>query len=317
MKSTIMTPFVEPTVEADRFLPEGPRAVEVDGRSALAWVNIQAAPDSTTGNIHLRFWDNGERRTLPQVSRPGFILPTERPGTVLVGQGKQLGTLDLASNVWRPRATIDDANPRTIINDGEIVPGGGAIVFGTKDIQFAEPIATLYMLTLPDWRMTVLADGQTCSNGKLFVKQASDLLLFDIDTPRRNVMRYRLDLAARRLGPGEVAFDLSPFDGFPDGMVDAGDGSALIAFYNPAAVPAGRAIRFDLKTGRAIEEWLTPRSPRVTCPLLDERDGRVHLIVTTCDEGMPAEMRAECPNAGWLFMATTELTPPTSLALGL
>ena len=100
-----------------------------------------------------------------------------------------------ACSTWRPTrshalATIPDANPRTIINDGEVVPGGRAVVFGTKDVRFADPIAHLYLFTLDD-RLTTLADGQLCSNGKVF---ARDRRLYDIDTPRRNVIRYRLDL---------------------------------------------------------------------------------------------------------------------------
>jgi sugar lactone lactonase YvrE len=88
-------------------------------------------------------------------------------------------------------------------------------------------------------------------------------------------------------------------------MIDAGDGSVIIAFYNPAPVSDGRAILFELRTGAAIEEWTTPSSPRVTCPLLIERDGRVRLVLTTATEGMPEQQRADCPHAGDLFWAQT------------
>ena len=64
-------------------------------------------------------------------------------------------------------------------------------------------------------------------------------------------------------------------------MRSCGDGTAIIAFYNPEAVAEGRAVRFDLGTGRTIEEWTTPGSPRVTCPLLVKRPDGVKLILTT------------------------------------
>ena len=57
-----------------------------------------------------------------------------------------------------------------------------------------------------------------------------------------------------------------------------------------------------------IEEWTTPGSPRVTCPLLVKRPDGVKLILTTATEGMPAEMKATCPEAGNLFIADTSLT---------
>jgi sugar lactone lactonase YvrE len=305
-RSTQATVLHAPTSEADRFLPEGPRAVTIEGRPGIAWVNIQTTPDATSGDIHVRFWD-GEHRTYHQEHRPGFLLPTDKEDTLLVGREKEIGLLNLVTNTFHSLADIGDPNPRTIINDGEVVPGGRAVVFGTKDVQFADPIANLYLFTLDDQRVSVLADQQVCSNGKLFVREGETLFLCDIDTPKKNLVRYRLDLAGPRLGTAEEVLDLREHRGFPDGMVDAGDGTVIIAFYNPAPVYAGRAIRFDLTTSEAIEEWTTPGSPRVTCPLLIEHDGRMRLVLTTATEGMPATDRRNCPAAGDLFWAETTL----------
>jgi sugar lactone lactonase YvrE len=299
--------FVSPAAEADRYLPEGPHAVTVAGRSAVAWVNIQTAADATSGAIHLRFWDTGEVRALPQPGRPGFIVPTDRPGVVLAGEDKQLGTVDLTTGVFTALATLPDDNPRTMINDGNVMPGGQAVVFGTKDFQFKDPIAHLYLFTPDDRRVTTLAGNQTCSNGKVFGRDAAGLLLYDIDTPRRVVTRYRLDLDKRTLREEGVAVDLRDEEGFPDGMVDGGDGSVIVAFYNPRPVADGRAVRFRLSDGEPLETWTTPGSPQVTCPLLVERDGGVKLILTTAVEGMPAELRRQCPHAGDLFLAATTL----------
>lgn len=301
MPSTVAAVFHAPAAEADRFLPEGPRAITVEGRPALAWVNIQTAAAATSGDIHVR-WEDGTHRTYRQPRRPGFLLPTDRPDTLFVGMEKDVGLLDLRTNSFRPLATIPDDNPRTIVNDGEVVPGGRGVVFGTKDVRFADPIAHLYLFTL-DGRLTTLADGHLCSNGKVF----DGLHLYDIDTPRRNVTRYRLDPDARRLLDGQVVLDLSSRPGFPDGMCGAGTGTVVIAFYNPDPVPDGRAVRFDLATGAALEEWTTPGSPRVTCPLVYAVDGRPRLILTTAVEGMPDGQRAICPNAGSLFIADTDL----------
>jgi sugar lactone lactonase YvrE len=282
-----------PVDEADRFLPEGPHGVAVAGRLALAWVNIQSATASKTGAVHLRFWDTGEHRILRQSARPGFIVPTDRPGVVLVGREKELGTLDLQTGEWKTLARIPDANPRTIINDGAAVPGGRAVV-----------------------------EGQVCSNGKIFGQDADGLTLYDIDTPRRVVSRYRFDLDRRSLQVDGVAVDLRTVDGFPDGMVGVpraagspGDGTAIIAMYNPGPVADGRAYHYHLGNGQRLSEWIVPGSPRVTCPLLVERDGGVKLVLTTAVEGMPAEQRRESPNAGSLFEADTDLkrVPPVEL----
>jgi len=304
--------LVSQDVEEDRFLPEGPREISFEGREALVWVNIQTGVDVTRGAVHMRFWDNGERRSLPQEARPGFLLPTNWDGLMVAGREKQIGLLDLRTNEWTPWATIPDSNPRTIINDGEVVPGGRAVVFGTKDLKFAEPLAHLYLFTLDDQKIWTLAEGQTCSNGKFFAEAAGKLFLFDIDTPKRNVVRNELNLAEHRIESSEIAIDLGKNEGFPDGMIVCDDPGgdmlrAIIAFYNPQPAEAGKAIMFDLKSGSALGEWTTAQSPRVTCPLLIERDGKVQLVLTTADEGMAAEIRTACPNAGNLFIAATDL----------
>ncbi len=184
VRSTAATVFLSQRTEADRFLPEGPRAVTVEGRPALAWVNIQTGPDATAGDVHVRFGD-GEHRTYAQTKRPAFLIPTDRPDTLFVGREKEVGLLHLTNNTFHPLATIDDPSPRTIVNDGQVVPAGRAVVFGTKDIKFADPIAKLYLFTLDDGKMSVLADRQTCSNGKVVAREGNDLLLFDIDTPKK------------------------------------------------------------------------------------------------------------------------------------
>jgi len=299
MKSITADVWFAPPSEADRFLLEGPREFG-DG---LIWVNIQTAGDAITGDLWTRGWSDVDAVRHEMPARPGFVLPTSEPDVVLVGCDKVIGRYDLASREWLPLAAIPDTHPRTIINDGEFVPGGEAMVFGTKDVQFAEPIADLYLFTLADQRVTILRDGQTCSNGKVFAKSDRGLILYDIDTPRKVVTRYLLDVNARTLVDDGIAIDLRDRADFPDGMTDGGDGTVIIAFYNPALVSAGEAVRFELRTGLAVERWLTPGSPRVTCPLLVTRPDGVKLILTTAVEGMPLEMRAQCPNAGAIFIA--------------
>src|SRR4051812_38370331 len=113
--------------DEDTFLPEGPRAVTLDGREAVMWVNIQTAPDATTGAVHVRFWDDGEQGVWKLRGRPGFILPTDKPGVIFVGMDKEVGTLALETNEFRPLGRIPDLNPRTMINDGEVGPGGRTV----------------------------------------------------------------------------------------------------------------------------------------------------------------------------------------------
>ncbi len=306
MRSTEASVLFELKDEMDRFLPEGPREADVLGTRRIVWVNIQDGADSKRGWIFIG--SNTEFSSFALPGRPGFQMPILGGNCLLVGIEKELkvftfGTGKLSDSL----ATIPDDDPRTIINDGEVVPGGKAIVFGTKDTQFKDQIANLYLYTVDDNRVSLLAEKQLCSNGKVFRTDDRGLILFDIDTPTRKVVRYRLDVAARTATPDGIAVDVADQAGFPDGMCDCGDGTVIIAFYNPDPVQAGKAIRFDLSTGKTVEEWTTPGSPRVTCPLLVKRPDGVKLILTTATEGMPADLRSKCPNAGCLFIADTQL----------
>jgi sugar lactone lactonase YvrE len=139
--------------------------------------------------------------------------------------------------------------------------------------------------------------------------------ILDIDTPTRKVVRYRRVVGAKTATLDGVALDFSQEPGFPDGMCDCGDGTVIVAYYNPELVVAGRAVRYSLATGMALEEWTTPGSPRVTCPVLVSRPEGVKLILTTATEGMPAVQREKCPNAGHLFIADTNLAacPPAEV----
>lgn len=308
--STEARVYVAQPDEESRFLPEGPRPATIDGDEFLVWINIQLGKDATTGTIWGRATGPDlDQFHIPAPGRPGFALPVAGGNKLLVGLDKELRVCDLDEATWSdPLARIPDTNPRTIINDAEIVPGGKAVVFGTKDTRFADPIAHLYLYTVDDNRVSVLADGQLCSNGKVFATDGPDVILYDIDTPTRTIARYRLDVATRTVVKQGVTIDLHQWPGSPDGMRGCGDGTAIVAFYNPEPVAAGKAVRFDLATGRAIEEWTTTGSPRVTCPCLIRQPGGVKLVLTTATEGMPADQRAKCPEAGNLFIADTKLT---------
>ena len=300
---TMARVWFDPVAEEGRYLPEGPRVV---GESVV-WVNIQTSPESVAGQLYQADFDDPESVMVHELpGRPGFALPTDRPGQWLLGIDHVVGVYDTAIGLWRPLAMLPNADPRVIINDAEVSPDGRSVIFGTKDTRFEEPIAHLYLFTPADNRLTLLAGGQTCSNGKVFTNDGR--ILYDIDTPRKVVMRYRFDPVARTLTEDGIALDLRDRADFPDGMCDAGSGTVIIAFYNPAFAEAGFAVRYNLNTGEALEEWATPGSPRVTCPRLVHCPDGVKLLLTTATESMPAAMRAQCPNAGALFLADTTVS---------
>ena len=96
---------------------------------------------------------------------------------------------------------------------------------------------------------------------------------------------------------------------YPDGMIMTPDGKSLIvAFYDPRESDHGQACQYSIATGELEHVWTCPASPRVTCPQLISRNGKIELVLTTADEGMSPELRNKAVNAGCLFVAETHFT---------
>jgi sugar lactone lactonase YvrE len=227
---------------------------------------------------------------------------------------RELGLFRLSDQEWSPFRGGVDADVRdTIINDGVVFPEG--LIFGTKDLAFAEPKAGLYLWRAADRQLVKLLGGQTCSNGKIVITRDGGWRLLDIDTPTRTVVQYDLDVAAGALGEPRVVIDLREEPALPDGMIMTPDQrSVVIAMYDPRDSAQGEARQYDL-LGQLQAIWRVPGSPRVTCPQWVPWQGTVRLVLTTAIEHMTADQRQQHAAAGCLFQAETPLAevPPVDV----
>ncbi len=293
-----------PDSEALAYLPEGPCHY---GPGQVSWVAIQHGGDSEEGSINVLDLASGENRQHILPGRPGFAFPTNHPSVFLTGFERKVGFFDVESGSWVGTfGEVEGEEEGTIINDGVVC--GNGVLFGTKDVAFADPKAGLY-LWFPGMNVpTHLRGGQICSNGKVILSREGGTRLLDIDTPTKMVVEYTLDLENQRLGDPRTVVDLQEVDAYPDGMVITPDEkSVIIAMYNPNDVEAGEARQHSLSTGELEAVWKTPGSPRVTCPLLTEIAGEVVLLLTTAVEHMSAEEQGRHPDAGCLFQGGTRL----------
>lgn len=300
----VARPFFQPPTESLRYLPEAPRVLQnhPEGSGLLGWVAIQHAAGSREGSINVLDLASGVNRSFPLPGRPGFFAETTKPGVVLVGLERRLAYCDLTSGeVEESGITVTD-DERVIVNDGLGVEGG--VLFGTKDLQFARPIAALYFFDAAARALHTVFGGQICSNGKILARDAAGATLFDIDSQPRTITRYRLDAALSRILERSLVVDPHSLPGFPDGLRPSPDGqSAILAIYNPGPSANGLCQEIRLSDGAVLCEWEIPGSPRVTCPEFVEIGGQVKLLFTTAVEGMPAETRALAPGAGTLYLA--------------
>ena len=319
----IARPCFEPESEELRFLPEGPRLLRnhPGGGVRLGWVAIQHGADAETGSINVLDLASGENTTFPLPGRPGFFAETSKPGVVLVGLERRLAYFDLLTGVLQETGPTVTGDKRVIINDGLAVDGG--VLFGTKHLEFNQPLAALYFFDCAAGTVRTVIDGQFCSNGKFLSRDAEGMTLIDIDSIPKTITRYRFDSKLERLLGSSLVTSPDSLPGFPDGLRPApsnagiGEGeSVIVAFYNPESVAHGVARQIRLADGKVLCEWQIPGAPRVTCPEFVRLDGEVKLVFTTAVEGMPAATRHLAPGSGFLYVADTpfrELPAPPPL----
>lgn len=285
------------------FLPEGPYPC---GPDRFSWVAIQHGVGATCGSINIFDCKTGINTTYELPGRPGFAFATDR-GNFVVGCERALGLYHPTDGSWHPfQDGIDADTTGTIINDG--VTWDGNLIFGTKDLEFKTKKAGLYLWRRSDRQLIRLRSDQVCSNGKFVVRGAGNCVdLYDLDTPTRRLVCYRIDVDAGTSDEGRVVIDLSDQIGFPDGMTVTPDGtSAIISLYNPDPAPTGRTIQIDLASGQVRQVWETPGSPQATCPQWVACKGFARLVITTAVEFMPEDRRSQAPNAGCLFFVDTD-----------
>ncbi len=288
-----------PETAAQRFLPEGPYPV---GDNNLSWVAIQHGKEAQTGSLNLLNLSSRTNQRFDLPGRPGFAFPTSRDSEFVIGLERQLGLFNTKTGAWNIlQSDIDNNESGTIINDGVAFNGG--LVFGCKDLKFAEQKAGLYLWRRKDRQLIQLRNDQICSNGKVILGSGDRVTMLDIDSPKKTVVRYDIDVARGTATLHDKPIvDLRSGSVFPDGMIATPDGKGvIIAFYNPADVDFGEARQYSL-SGELEAVWKTERSPRVTCPQLLRINGSVKLVLTTADEGMSPEQQSRHTNAGCLLV---------------
>ena len=286
-----------------RFLPEGPYS---NSEGIVSWVAIQHGGDSVVGSINQLDLASGQNRSFSLHGRPGFAFPTTQAGIYIAGVERQVGLWNTLTGTWTPLVSdVDHRVSNTIINDGVLFENN--VIFGCKDLEFKTQKAGLYLFRNSDRKLIALRKDQICSNGKAVIRDSTgQLWLYDIDSPTKTIVRYRLDIAAGTLSEAETVVDLTSDHVFPDGMIVTPDHQSLIvALYDPGDPDFGAARQYSLADGTLQAIWTCAGSPRVTCPQLVMHEGRIRLLLTTAVEHMSPEQLSRHPNAGCLFIGDT------------
>ena len=296
-------PLPVPLTDALRFLPEGPIPL---GDSRFSWIGIQHGPSATTGSLNIYDITADHNQTFELPGRPGFAIPCESNDSFVVGCERTLGIFNVPDHSWNPFCEGIDADvENTIINDGLAYQDN--LIFGTKDLEFATKKAGLYLYRGSDRQLIRLRDDQICSNGKAIIETSDELTLIDIDSPTRQIVQYKIDIAGGTLSDAKVVIDFAGDPAVPDGAILTPDQSGIIvSMYHPGAADYGETRWYDRTSGELQCVWQTPGSPQNTCTALVRHEGSLKLIITTAVEHMSEADQQQCSNAGRLFFGETD-----------
>lgn len=265
-------------------LGEGPSWC--DREQVLYWVNILA------GEVHV--FDPSSR--FDRVIRLGqFVgcLAPRRAGGLVVGLQAGIAALDLASEKLDFLAMPEQALPNNRFNDGKCDPRGRFLA-GTMDHREQETTGSLY--SLDGRRLKRLLSGVKISNGLAWSPDFSTL--YFIDTPTLQVRAFDYDLESGDIRNPRLAVQVSPGDGFPDGMTADQEGMLWVAMWGGA-----RLCRWNPQTGKLLARIDFPALHVTSCAF--GGPDLTTLYVTTARKGMSASELENYPASGGLFQVET------------
>jgi len=247
-------------------------------RRELFWFDINNHRLHAKGQM----WQFGE-----YVSAAGWVSETE----LLIASETSLSLFSIASGARQEVAALEADIPGTRSNDGRADPWGGFWI-GTMGKDHAQGAGSIYRFYKGELRR-LFADI-TISNAICFSPDGSTA--YFADTPKRQIMKQRLDEQGWPRGEAELFVDLGKFA--PDGAVVDTDGTLWNAQWGAARV-AGYAA-----DGQFVSAFPQP-AEHVTCPAFGG-ETLSDLYCTSSTEDISPRALGKAPH-GQTFVTATDL----------
>jgi sugar lactone lactonase YvrE len=246
--------------------PVPQRSAEVAWRSADQlgegpvwddWGRLLYRVDVVAGAVLCLDLDSGSERRYATGSPVGCLALPEDGDGLLLGLAGGFGHLSLDDGTVSLLAEIGHDTARMQLNDGGCDPAGrfhsGSIC---RDASPGKGVLYRYQ---PPGAVRSLVTGIGVSNGMAW--DSAGTTLFFVDSPGRRVDRFRYDPADGTLADRRPAFDVSPFEGIPDGIEIDADDCLWVTFWR------GGAVRRFAAGGRLLEEVRVPARRTTSCCL--------------------------------------------------
>jgi sugar lactone lactonase YvrE len=254
--------------------------------------------DTVAGAVLSLDLDAGTERRY-EIGRPvGCVALRDDGDGLLLGLRDGFGRLGLDDGTVSLLAAIEHDTALMQLNDGACDPAG-RFYAGSIPRDASPGKGTLYRYQ-PPHGVRALVTGIGVSNGMAW--DSAGARFFFVDSLERRVDRFRYDPAAGTLADRRPAFDVSVFEGIPDGIeIDAED-CLWVTFWR------GGAVRRFTAGGRLLDEVRLPVRRTTSCCL--GGPDLSTLFITTARRSLRTAADPE-PLGGAVFALTVD-TPGTA-----
>ncbi|OWA33715.1 SMP-30/gluconolaconase/LRE domain protein [Saccharibacillus sp. O16] len=271
----------EPVSPYRAVLGEGPCWLE--DQQQLMWLDIESK--------QLRFYDpsNGQEEVHELPSRIGTAAGHSSQ-QVVVALEDGFAFYDRSTREHTP---IHDPEGRedNRFNDGKC-DAAGRFWAGTMSLVGKDKQGAFYRMD-NDLSVQHIFGEVSTSNGLGWSPDGT--VMYYIDTGTKQVRAFEFDVEKGELGAERVVVSFEDENGWPDGMTVDADGDLWIAHYG-----GGRVSKWDPVAGMKLGEILLPADNVTSCAFGGADYG--DLYITTAQDGLTDEQKAEQPLAGALFV---------------
>lgn len=276
---SIMT--AELIFDAKAKLGEG--ALWDDASGKLYWVDIEG------GSFNIFNPVTSRNVAFSIGKRVGTVVPADSSHVLLaVEDGMAILNIETGDLSYRLRTGIHHEGKR--FNDGKCDPQGRFWV-GSMSLNDIPAAGSLYCIT-EDFVLIEKVQGVSISNG--IVWGVSGDVMYYIDTPTRQVVRYSFDPSNGEISEKTIVVHVPDGMGYPDGMAIDNEGMLWVALWGGFGV-----ARFDPVTGKLLQKIYVP-APNVTSCAFGGKDLST-LYITTARVDVAEDELKKYPLSGGIF----------------
>ena len=253
-------------------------------KKRILWVDI------LTGEIHEFYPDRNEHKSFKIGSFVGSMA-LRTSGEIIAALKSGFTIINLETNTLSFIAHPEMHLLQNRFNDGKCDPAG-RFWAGSMSMLGTPGTGSLYTLEA-DHSVIRKIEDVTCSNGLAWSNDCKTF--YYIDTPTCEVVAYDYDLLSGNICNKRSVIQISPNEGYPDGMTIDIEGMLWIAMWD-----GWQVTRWNPQDGNLLQRIRLPVAKITSCTF--GGDNLQDLYITSAKTGLTEDKLKAQPLAGSLFI---------------